>query len=60
MAKQGMKLASFRKFEVTERNYKRIKKLFGNYVFNRKDENGCFVKLSRSQEKQCRAKGLIK
>lgn len=42
-----------KKYKVDEKTFVKIKSIFGNYVFNRKDENGCFVKLSKSQLKVC-------
>ena len=47
-----------KKFQVDEATFILIKKTFGNYVFNRKDKDGCFVKLSKQQQKICEAMNL--
>ena len=47
-----------RKYKVDEETFIKIKKTFGSYVFNRKDENGCFVKLDRKQQRICEGMNL--
>ena len=44
-------------FKVKEKDFETIKWVFQGYVFNRKDETGCYVKLDRGQEDYIRTLG---
>ena len=48
----------FTKFEVSPMGFKRIKKHFHNYVFNRAENGKYFVKLSNSQKREVLKKGI--
>jgi hypothetical protein len=55
MDKESMKTAKLTKFEVgTEKDYLKIKKMFGKYVFNAEREGKYFFRLDKEQEKEVR------
>lgn len=49
----------FTKFEVSQKSFTKIKKMYNNYVFNRAEKGKFFVNLSPKQVRECKAKKLI-